>query len=108
MSGHIRRGLDITSCALRILSLRYYHRPAATENDVVQWAHRLASKGISLRHSGHFFVDSTDCACGFLVRSSTAFIGRAMIPDTVALLGDDAMSALIANRAAAAIVRAEM
>src|SRR5690242_13947890 len=57
---------------------RFYYRPVAPEAPdrvAVQKAQRRAAMGISLRHSGHFFVVGSGGASPLFRRAVQAFIG---------------------------------
>ena len=50
----------------------------ATGTGWVQWAQRLAARGISLRHSGQVFMDDGASGAGFLSLARSVFKGKTM------------------------------
>src|SRR5438067_7943007 len=81
--GFTRIGIAIYPCSYWIVQRQSDHggvsrapvngyaaTPLATGSP--QWAHRRASTGISLKHSGHFFVVGSAGAGAFLIRATSA------------------------------------
>jgi hypothetical protein len=50
-------------------------RPRYTTLAITTWAQRLASIGISLRHSGHFLVVGAGAGWSLTIRASNQFTG---------------------------------
>src|SRR3984893_18755644 len=61
----------------------------------VQWAQRLASMGISLRHSGHFFVVGSAGASALRIRATKTLTGVTTKKYTAAATSTKEMAALM-------------
>src|SRR5271166_327054 len=60
----------------------------------VQCAHRFASIGISLRHSGHFFVVGAAAGSSLCIRATSQFTGITTKKYTAAAISKNEMTAL--------------
>ena len=68
LRGRVEPSLDLISPA-------YEADVVCVTSTDVQWAHRRACTGISLRHSGHCFVAGAAGASGFFLIEASLFTG---------------------------------